>query len=136
MARVWCGLGLDRLLRLFFFEDEVDDGGVGGEVDLVRDACGDVGDVSGVQDYLFTALNAGSEEFSGAGAGGVGMLALQGAAGDEGEGPFAYDYLVGPELMKFGGTAVESYGEEGAVVAEVVEDLGCEAGWACLGFGE
>jgi hypothetical protein len=124
------------LVRLFFFffEDEVGDGGAGGDLGLMGHACGDVGDVSGVKDCLFFALDAGAEGFAGSGA--VGVLSLHGAAGDEGDGAFLDDHLVGPELVAFGVAAVDADDEEGAVVAVVVHDVGAEAGWGGFCGGE
>ena len=58
-------------LFVFFFEDEVGDGGVGGDFGLMGHACGDVDDVSGVEDGFFSAFNAGAEGFAGGGAVGV-----------------------------------------------------------------
>jgi hypothetical protein len=118
---------------LFFFEDEVGGGGAGSEFDPVRDACGDVGDVSGVEDYFFSALKFGAEGFAGAGA--VGVLSLHGAAGDEGDGAFVDDHLIGPELMTLGSAGVNAHDEEGMVGAEFVEGFAGQAGWTCLRGG-
>jgi hypothetical protein len=113
---------------LFFFEDEVGDGGAGGDFRLMGHACGDVDDVSGVEDGFFSALDAGAEGFPGGGA--VGVFALHGAAGEEGDRALLDDQLVGPELVAFGVAAVDANDEESAVVAVVVHGFGGEAGWA------
>src|SRR5882757_6711516 len=97
-------------------------------------ACRDVGDVSGVEDGFFSAFDAGAESFAGGGA--VGVFSLEGAAGDEGDGAFFDDHLVGPELMAFGVTTVDSDNEETAGAAVVVHDVGAEAGWSGLCGGE
>ena len=121
-------------LFVFFFEDEVGDGGAGGDFRLMGDARGDVDDVSGVEDCFFSALDAGAESFAGGGA--VGVFSLEGAAGDEGDGALFDDHLVGPELMAFRVAAVDAHDEEDAVVAVVVHDVGAEAGWGGFGGGE
>ena len=58
-------------LFFFFFEDQIGDGGAGGDFGLMGHACGDVDDVSGVEDGFFSAFNAGAEGFAGGGAVGV-----------------------------------------------------------------
>jgi len=121
-------------LFVFFFEDEVGDGGARGDFGLVGHACGDVGDVSGVEDSFLSAFDAGAESFAGGGA--VGVFSLHGAAGNEGDGAFFDDHLVGPELMAFGGAVVNADDEEGAVVAVVVHVVGAETGWGGLCGGE
>ena len=66
------------------------------------DAGRDVNDVSCVQDDFFSAVDAGTEGFSGSAGAAVGMLCLHGAAGHEGDCAF-FDYdLVGEELMTLG----------------------------------
>src|ERR1700716_4361137 len=97
-------------------------------------ACGDVGDVSGVEDGFFSALDAGAEGFAGGGA--VGVLSLHGAAGDQGDGALFDDHLVGPELVAFGVSAVDADDEEAAVAAVVVHDVGAQAGWGGFCGGE
>jgi hypothetical protein len=94
---------------LLFFDDEVGGGGAGCELDPVGNVGGDVNDVSGVEDDFFSALDAGGEGLSGVGAAGV--LALHGAAGDEGEGTFVDDHLIGPELVALGGAGVDAHDE-------------------------
>jgi hypothetical protein len=121
-------------LFVFFFEDEVGDGGAGGDFGLVGQACGDVGDVSGVEDGFFSAFDAGAESFAGGGA--VGVFALESAAGDEGDSALLDDHLVGPELVALGVAAVDADDEEGAVVAEVVHVVRAEAGWGGFGGSE
>src|SRR5206468_4532343 len=115
------------VLFVFFFEDEVGDGGAGGDFRLVGDACWDVGDVSGVEDCFFSALDAGAECFAGGGA--VAVFSLESAAGDEGDGALLDDHLVGPELMAFGVAAVNANDEEAAGAAVVVHVVGAEASW-------
>ena len=114
-------------LFFFLFEDEVGDGGAGGDFGLMGHSCWDVDDVSGVEDGFFSALDAGAEGFAGGG-GCVGVFSLHGAAGDEGDGSLLDDHLVGPELVAFGVAAVDAHDEESAVVAVVVHDVGAEAG--------
>jgi hypothetical protein len=126
--------GVSVWLFVFFFEDEVGGGGAGGDFGLMGDACGDVDDVSGVEDDFFSALDAGAQGFAGGGA--VGVFSLHGASGDEGDGALLDDHLVGPELVAFGVSAVDADDEEGAVVAVVVHDVGAEAGWICFCGGE
>jgi len=121
-------------LFFFLFEDEIGDGGAGGDFGLMGHACGDVDDVPGVEDGFFSALDAGAEGFAGGGA--VGVFSLHGAAGDEGDGALLDDHLVGPELVAFGVSAVDAHDEESAVVAVVVHGFGGEAGWAGLGGGQ
>ena len=101
---------------------------------MMGHACGDVDDVSCLEDCFFSALDAGAEGFAGGGA--VGVFSLEGAASDEGDGTLLDDHLVGPELMAFGVAAVDAHDEEGAVVAVVVYGFGGEAGWSGLGGGE
>jgi len=122
--------------RLFFFflEGQVGNGGAGGDLGLMGDACRDVDDFSGVEDGFFSALDAGAEGLAGGGA--VGMFSLEGAAGDEGDCAFLDNHLVGPELVTFGVSAVDAHDEEGAVVAKVVHDVCAEAGWAGFGCGQ
>jgi hypothetical protein len=117
-------------VALFFFEDEIGGCGSGGEFDPVGDVGRDVGDLSGVQDDLFTSVEAGANGFSGAGA--IGVLLLHGAAGDEGNGSLQDDHLVGPELVALGAAGVNAHDEESAVVAEVIHGLGRQTGWAGL----
>src|ERR1700716_1946882 len=100
----------------------------------MRHACGDVGDVSGVEDGFFSALDAGAEGFAGGGA--VGVFSLHGAAGDEGDGALLDDHLVGPELVTFWVTTVDSDNEETAGAAVVVHVVGAEAGWGGFCGGE
>ena len=88
----------------------------------------DVGYVSGVEDDFFSALKVGAEGFTGAGA--VGVLSLHGAAGDERDRALLDDYLVDPKLVALGAAGVDANDEKGAVVPEVVHDLGCEASGA------
>src|SRR5216683_88918 len=86
-------------LFFFFLEDEVGGRGAGGDFGLMGHACGDVGDVSDVEDCFFSALDAGAEagwaglcggqEFGFAllkVGGGVDGLGDEGGGGDEGEG--------------------------------------------------
>ena len=134
LSRTWGTRMLYVGLFVFFFEDEVGDCGAGGDFDLVGHACGDVGDVSGVEDGFFSTFDAGAESFAGGGA--VGVFSLEGAAGDEGDRALFDDHLVGPELVAFGVSAVDAYDEESAVVAVVVHDIGAEAGWGGLCGGE
>ena len=68
--------------------------------------------------------------------GGGGVSFLHGAAGDEGDGAFGDDHLVGPVLMEFGFAGVDADDEEGLVGAEVVEGVEGYAGWACFGGDE
>lgn len=121
------------LRGLFFFEDEVGSGGAGGDFDPVGNSGRDVNDVSGVEDDLFSAFDAGAEGFAGAAGAGVGALSLHGAAGDEGDGAFVDDDLVGEELMTLGVSGVKADYQEGVVVAVVFESPYCEAGGARLG---
>ena len=51
---------------LFFFDDEVGGGGVGGELDPVGDVGSDVGDFAGVEDYFFASFYAGPRVSPGA----------------------------------------------------------------------
>jgi hypothetical protein len=119
---------------LFFFEDEVGDGGAGGDFGLMGHACGDVDDVSGVEDGFLSTFDAGAEGFPGGGA--VGVFALHGASRDESDGALLDYHFVGPELVAFGVSAVDADDEEGAVVAVVVHDVGGEAGWGGFCGGE
>ena len=105
---------------LFLFEDEVGGGGAGCDLDPVGNAGWNVDYVSGVEDDFFSALNAGAEGFAGAAGAVVGVLSLHGAAGDEGDGAFGDDDLVGEELMTLGVAGVGADYEEGVVVTVVV----------------
>ena len=89
----------------------------GASFDPVGDVGRDVDDVSGVEDDFFSALDAGAEGFAG-GRCVIGVFFLHGAAGDEGDGAFSDDHLVGPELVAFGVAGVDADDEEGFVVAE------------------
>lgn len=104
---------------LFFFNDEVGGGCAWSDFYPVRNARGDVGDVSGVKDNFFSALNARAADFSGI----CGVFSLHGAAGDEGEGALSDDHLVGPLLVDFGVAGVDADDEKGFIGAEVVEGL-------------
>ena len=97
------------------------------------DAGRDVDDVSGAEDDFFSALDAGAEGFAGAAGAVVGVFSLHGAAGDEGDGAFGDDDLVGEELMTLGVAGVGADYEEGVVVAVVVEGGYGETGGGCLG---
>src|SRR5258705_9230065 len=118
---------------LFFFEDEIGGRGAGCDLDPVGDAGWDVDDVSGVEGDFFSALNAGAEGFAGAAGAVVGVFSPHGAAGDEGDGAFGDDDLVGEELMTLGVAGVGADYEEGIVVAVVVEGGYGETGGGCLG---
>lgn len=117
---------------LFFFDNEVGGGGAWGEFYPVRDARGDVGDVSSVKDDFFSALNAGAADLSGSG----GVFCLHGATGDESDGALVDDHLIGPLLVKFGVAGMDTDDEEGFVGAEVVEGVKGNAGGSGLGGGE
>jgi hypothetical protein len=119
-----------------FLEDEVGGYSAGCDFDPMGYAGGDVDDVSCVEDYLFSAVDAGGEGFAGAAGAAVGMLSLHGAAGDKGDCAF-FDYdLVGEELMALGFAGAGADYQEGVVVAVVFEPSDREAGGACLcGFG-
>jgi hypothetical protein len=120
---------------LLFLEDEVSGRGAGGDLDPVGNPGGDVGDVSGVEGDLLAAFNAGAASF----AGGVGnrMLIDHRSAGDEGNGAFVDDYLVGPALMLLGVAGVDADDEERIVGAEVVDGGdACSAGTRLGGGGE
>ena len=121
-------------LFFFLFEDEVGNGGAGGDFGLMGHACGDVDDVSGVEDGFFSALDSGAEGFAGGGA--VGVFSLHSATSDEGDSALLDDHLVGPELVALGVSAVDADDEEGAVAAVVVHGFGGEAGGAGFCGGE
>src|SRR5271154_1106808 len=104
---------------LFFFDDEVGGGGAGGGLDPVGDVGGDVGDVAGVEDDFFASFYAGTACFSGGG----GVSSLHSAAGDEGDGAFGDDHLIGPVVVELGVAGVDADDEEGFVGAEVVEGV-------------
>ena len=118
---------------LFFFEDEVGGRGAGGDLYPVGNASWDVDDVSGVEVDFFSALDAGTQGFARAAWAVVGVFSLHSAAGDEGDGAFADDDLVGEELMALGFAGVNADYKEGVVVAVVFKSPNCHARGACLG---
>ena len=63
-------------LFFFLFEDEVGDGGAGGDFGLMGHSCWDVDDVSGVEDDFFSALDAGAQGFAWAAGAVVGVFSL------------------------------------------------------------
>jgi len=108
---------------LFFFEDEVGGGGARSDFYPVGHVGGDVRDVSGVEDYFFAAFNARAAGFSGRGD----VYGLHGATGDQGQGFFEDDHLVGPLLVQLGVAGVDADDEKGFIGAEVVEGVECVA---------
>ena len=96
-------------------------------------ACGDVDDVSGVEDDFFSAVDSRAEGFAGTACGVVRMLVLHGALGDESYCAFRDDNLIGEELMALGVAGVEADDQQGVVVAVVFKPTDGEAGGTCLG---
>jgi hypothetical protein len=117
---------------LFFFEDEVAGGSAGGEFDPVGDVGWDANDIAWVEDYFFSALNAGAASFSG----GSDVPFLHCASGNQGRGSFGDDHLVGPLLVEFGIAGVDADDEESFAGADIVEGVEGVAGGTSFGDGE